>query len=101
MSIDNFEKAITKHTQTLYSVKRVCELPNYPPSKKVISRCHQGLKWAPREDATEKFKFITSMFEVFTFHYLKQETALIRTKRFVISGPIIIATAIIIASSQD
>ena len=53
MSIDNFEKAIIKHTQMLYSVKRVCELPNYPPSKEIISRCHQGLKWAPREDATK------------------------------------------------
>ena len=47
LSIDNFEKAIVKNTQTLYSVKRVCELPNYPPSKEIISRCHQGLKWAP------------------------------------------------------
>ena len=53
MSIDNFEKAIVKHTQTLYSVKRVCELPIYPSSKEIISRCHQGLKWAPREDATK------------------------------------------------
>jgi hypothetical protein len=68
---DNFEKTIVKHTQTLYSVKRVCELPNYPPSKEIISRCHQGLKWAPREDATKKFKFITSMFKGFTSKFLR------------------------------
>lgn len=42
MSTVNYEKAITKHIQTLYSVKRVCELQNYPPSKKVINRCHHN-----------------------------------------------------------
>ena len=46
MSTVNYEKAITKHIQTLYSSKRVCELQNYPPSKKVINRCHQQLRWA-------------------------------------------------------
>ena len=58
LSIDIFEKAIVKHTQTLYSVKRVCELPKYPSSKEIISRCHQGLRWAPREDATKNSNYL-------------------------------------------
>ena len=28
MNIDNFEKAIVKHTHSLYSVKQICELPS-------------------------------------------------------------------------
>ena len=100
MSIANFEKAIKKHSQTLYSVKRVCELPAYPSSEEIISRCHQGLKWAPREDATKKFKLLTSMFEGFTTDYLRQEkgTAIARPKRFLVSTPILIGTAIGAAS---
>merc|ERR1712030_255307 len=40
MNIDNFEKAITKYSHSLYLIKRVCELPAYPPSEKILSRCH-------------------------------------------------------------
>ena len=100
MSIDNFEKAIVKHSHTLYSVKRVCEIPKYPSSKEIISRCHQGLTWKPKEDATKKFTFFTSMFEGFTMDYLKQErgTMIARPKRFFVSGPILIGTAIGAAS---
>ena len=43
LSIKNAESSIKTHIQTLYSVKRICELPRYPSSKKVIECCHQGL----------------------------------------------------------
>ena len=100
MNIDNFEKTITKHSHSLFSLKRVCELPTYPPSEEILTRCHQGLKWTPGEKATKKFSFITSMFEGFTTDYLRQEkgTAIARPKRFNISTPILIGTAIGAAS---
>ena len=63
LSINNAESSIKKHTQTLFSVKRIYKLPSYPSSKEIIKHCHQGLTWAPLEDATTKFSFITSMFE--------------------------------------
>ena len=48
----------------------------------------------------KKFKLLTLIFEGFTTDYLRQEkgTALVRTERFVISGPILIGTAIGAAS---
>ena len=63
MSIGNFEETIKIRTHSLVNLKRVCELPNYPQSDAIISRCHQGLKWNPEEVATKKFSFFTSMME--------------------------------------
>ena len=77
--------------RTLFTVSRICELPNYPSSTEAINRCHKGLPWSTKEDATKKFSFLSDMFESYT-------TALLRTPRFVVSGSIIIATAIGAAS---
>ena len=90
LSIGNFE-------ETIKIRKRVCELPKYPQSDAIISRCHQGLKWNPEEDATKKFSFFTSMFEGFTMEYLQQERGT-RVERFIVSTPILIGTAIGAAS---
>ena len=103
MNTVNFEKTITKHSHSLYSLKRVCEPSTYPPSEEILTRCHQGLKWNPGENATEKFSFLTSMFEGFTSDYLQQEmsergTAITRPKRFIVSTPIIVGTIIGAAS---
>lgn len=95
LSINNAENSIKTHIQTLFSVKRICAIPSFPPTKKVIERCHQGKTWAPVEDATAKFSFITSMFEGYT-----SELLLHRPERFVITGPVLIATAIGIGAAS-
>ena len=84
-------------------MKRVCEPTAFPPSEEIINKCHQGLKWNPVWNATEKFSLLTSMFEGYTREYLQQElsergTSDARPKRFVISTPILVGTAIGAAS---
>ena len=100
MNIVNFEKTVIQHSHSLFSMKRVCEPSSYPPSKDIISRCHQGLKWNPGENATENFSFLTSMMDGFTSEYLEQEMSErgTRSKRFIISTPIIVGTVIGAAS---
>lgn len=77
---------------TLFTVSRICELPNYSSSTEAINRCHDGKSWSIKEVATKKFSFLSNMFESFTTEFL------LRTPRFVISGAVIIATAIGAAS---
>ena len=81
-------------------MKQVCEPSSYPPSKEILSRCHQGLKWNPGKNATENFSFLTSMFDGFTSEYLEQEMSErgTRSKRFIVSTPIIVGTVIGAAS---
>ena len=97
LSMGNFEETIKIRTHSLVNLKHVCELPEYTWSEAIISRCHQGLKWNPEEDATKKFSFFTSMFEGFTMEYLQQERGT-RVERFVFSTPILIGSAIGAAS---
>ena len=97
MNIGNFEKTIKIRSHSLISLKRVCELPAYPSSDEIVSRCHQGLKWTPGEAATKEFSFFTSMIEGFTTEYLQQERGT-RVERFIVSTPIIVGTAIGAAS---
>ena len=70
INIINFENAVTTHSHSLHSIKRVCEPNAFPPSKVIIDKCHQGLKWNPVWNATEKFSLLTLMFEGFTREYL-------------------------------
>ena len=44
MNTVNFEKAITKHSHSLHSLKRICEPSTFPPSEEILNRCHQGLR---------------------------------------------------------
>ena len=46
ISINNFEEVIKIRTRSLINLKRVCEMPDYPDSTEIISRCHQGLQWS-------------------------------------------------------
>ena len=58
------------------------------------------MPWSPRETATKKFPLIHSMFERFTTEFLHQQkgTSIARDKRFVVSVPILIGTAIGVSS---
>ena len=87
-NIDNAENSIELHMNTLYTMSRICELPSFPSTKSAISRCHEGKTWSEREDATQKFPFLSNMFESFSTELLN------RMPRFVVSTAILISTAI-------
>ena len=91
INIDNAENAMKIHMRTLFTVSRICELPTHPSSTEAINRCHRGMQWTEKEDATKKFSFLSDMFESYT-------SELLRLPRFVISSSIVIATAIGAAS---
>ena len=100
MNITNYEETIVKHAHSLYSLERVCEAPDHPSLEDIIERCHKGMLWSPRETATKKFPLIHSMFKSFTTEFLQQQkgTSIARDKRFVVSFPILIGTAIGVSS---
>ena len=52
INIDNAESTMKIHIKTLFTVSRICELPTYPSSGEAIYRCHKGMPWSTREDAT-------------------------------------------------
>ena len=75
-------------------MRRVCEVPDYPSSKESINSCHRGQSWTTGQGVNEQYRFLQEMLE--SYH-----SALIREKRFVISGPIAIATAIGVLSATS
>ena len=73
ITVSNFENTIRKRSQSLYSIKRVCVPSSFALSEVIIEKCRQGIEWNPSKNATEKFSFLSSMFEGFTRDYLEQE----------------------------
>ena len=69
----NYENTMINDFQTMYSLQRVCEVTDHPPSDEAIRRCHAVERWAPWQNATAAFPFITGMFDGFTTDYLEQE----------------------------
>ena len=101
LDIKNQENAIRKHAQSLFTMERLCETPNHPTSDEIIQRCSQGKRWSPRESPAKKFHLLSDMFETFTSEFLHEQrsgTSIHRPKRFVVSVPIVVATAIGVSS---
>ena len=97
LSIKNQENSIRKHAQSLSTLERICEVSDHPISDEIIQRCNQGQNWSPKESPAEKFHLLSDMFESFTSEFLqdqKKGTSITRHKRFVVSVPIVVATAI-------
>ena len=97
LSIKNQENSIRKHAQSLSTLERICEVSDHPISDEIIHRCNQGQNWSPKESPAEKFHLLSDMFESFTSEFLqdqKKGTSIIRHKRFVVSVPVVVATAI-------
>ena len=94
INIKTSENAIVILSQSLFSLSRICELPDYPSSAESIERCHNGRSWTTSEGVNEQYTFLTDMLQGYY-------RALVREKRFVVSGPIAITTAIGILSATS
>ena len=94
VEIQTSEDAIVILSQSLFSMRRVCEMPDYPTSDESIKRYHNGLSWSTGQGINEQYTFLKEMLE--SYH-----SSLIREKRFVMSEPIAIATAIEVLSSAS
>ena len=51
--IQTSESAIVILSQSLFSMRQVCELPNYPSSEDSIKRCHKGQSWTTSQGVNE------------------------------------------------
>ena len=87
LNIKNAESTMEILSQTLFSLSRICELPNYPSSINSINRCHKGMSWTTSEGLNKQYSFLDSMMEGY-------HKAMVREKCFIISGPVAITTAI-------
>ena len=93
IEIENLENTIYTLTRTMFSIYGVCELQDLPSSKEIISRCHKSLPWSTGEGINKRHRFIEEMMQGY-------RDFLIRNKRFIISGPIVVATAIRVLSTS-
>ena len=73
-------------------MERYCEVPSHPSSAESIRRCHNGQSWSTGEGLNEKYFFLNDLMDLY-------HRSLVRETPLVISGPILIATAIGIFSS--
>ena len=86
IAIETLENAISTLTHTIFSLNGVCELPDLPSSKEVISRYHNNQPWSTGDGVSERHKFLEEMMQGY-------HSFVMRHKRFIISGPIFVATA--------
>ena len=87
LNIESAENAIIILHQTLSSMERYCEVPSHPSSAESIRRCHNGQSWSTGEGLNEKYFFLNDLMDLY-------HRSLVRETPLVISGPILIATAI-------
>ena len=90
--MDNLQGTVDILIHSLLAINGYCEIPNLPTTDEVLDRCLKSQPWSTGDGVTQKHRFLSDMME--SFHH-----EVLREKRFIVSGPILIATAIGLAST--